>query len=123
MSLHYQALAETNEMLLPTAATVMSPAELEKARSVELADLSLDQFKMGVSSSTPLTIPSRLYTNLYQIHTKFTDNTSPTGAYVGYGAFGYCRIAKHRPTGTICAVKAMAKGYLIKVSLEQFSGV
>ena len=69
-------------MLLPTAATVMAPAEVEKARSVELADLSLDQFKMG--------------------------------AYVGYGAFGYCRIAKHRPTGTICAVKAMAKGYLIK---------
>lgn len=35
-------------------------------------------------------------------------------SYVGYGAFGYCRIAKHKETGTICALKAMAKGYLLK---------
>ena len=28
-----------------------------------------------VSSPTPLTIPSRFYTNLHQINTKFTDNT------------------------------------------------
>lgn len=35
------------------------------------------------------------------------------GAYIGFGAFGYVRIAKHKASGQICAVKAMSKGYLI----------
>ena len=29
------------------------------------------------------------------------------GAYVGFGAFGYVQIAKHKASGQICAIKAM----------------
>jgi serine/threonine protein kinase len=35
------------------------------------------------------------------------------GTYVGFGAFGFVRIAKHIETGTIVAIKAMSKGYLV----------
>jgi CRP-like cAMP-binding protein len=35
------------------------------------------------------------------------------GAYVGFGAFGFVRIAKHKETGQMCAIKGMSKGYLI----------
>lgn len=35
------------------------------------------------------------------------------GTYVGFGAFGFVRIAKHKETGRMCAIKGMSKGYLI----------
>ena len=72
-------MASSNEMVLPTAVTVMAPAAVGAAAdaAIKFDNLTTDSFKMG--------------------------------AYVGYGAFGFCRIAKHKETGTICALKAMAK--------------
>ena len=34
------------------------------------------------------------------------------GVPVGFGAFGWVRIAQHKETGTYCAIKAMSKAYL-----------
>ena len=76
-------LAGTNEIVLPTAA-----AHVRQRRS------SLDGARL----------PTFVKASLEDFK---------LGTYVGFGAFGYVRIAKHTPSGKICAIKAMAKGYLV----------
>ena len=97
-----QDLGGANEMVLPTAIaqTRSRRGSAEEVQAPKFVGATLDDFKLGT--------------------------------HVGFGAFGYVRIAKHKATGvslglltrlladnyalyagTIVAIKAMSKGYLV----------